>query len=59
MHITLQRYQKHVIQSAGDTALHIATLRNHHAVVKELVLLKANLDVSNKVSFFFFLAIPG
>ena len=40
-------------QSAGDTALHIATLRNCHTVVKELVDLKAKFDlkinVENKV----------
>ena len=36
-------------QTAGDTALHIATLRNRPEVVKELARLGANLNIGNKV----------
>ena len=39
----------HNSQSAGDTALHIATIRNNSSVVEALVELKADLNATNKV----------
>ena len=37
-------------QSAGDAAVHIATLRNHPEVVRVLASFRTNLDVENKVT---------
>ena len=37
-------------QRAGDTALHLATLRNRAEVVEELAKLGADLNAGNKVS---------
>lgn len=39
----------HLSQSAGDAALHIATIRNNYSVVEALVDLKADLEITNKV----------
>lgn len=39
----------HISQSAGDTALHIATIRNKCGVLEALVALEADLDATNKV----------
>ena len=38
-----------MLQSAGETALHIASLENHPDVVIELAKQGANLDIGNKV----------